>query len=402
MRNTQGLKEFVLRWKNESLPCKKILYEYKPFCIDLLYEDEELVREVTSLLRKNIEQWAKTYSEVYSNIDKVISKQDLFDKSTWYVNCVSEESMNMATSGSTTGSPFSYLRWDPFLYFIEAENHYDLIMDEYSISNNPDVMYFFNTSMYDKSKIVTVRSDSKNFMEHHGLKRKANVHYINFSKFKDERESYLFELSNYLIENKIDVIFAPGSSINSLCYYLKKNEKKFKMCSLLSNSNERLKPQDALFLLNGYVDNICDHMRCWDGGASFFTCVHKNYHLMDNLSWCYEVDQKLVSTDYFSLPSPFVNYWNGDFCRISNRYERCECGRLYRDFEFLENRPFSLKGRSISELKDTLNSLRIRNIKQVRCTSESVEIVSYSPIQEGYKQILRSKYRFDLRFVVEE
>lgn len=402
MRNTQDLKDFVFKWKHSQLPSKELLYEYRPFCIDLLYEDEDLVRETTSLLRRNIESWALLGSPVYSDLNKIRSKHDLLDKSQWYVGCILDESMNMATSGSTTGSPFSYLRWEPFLYFIEAENHYDMIMDEFLIRENPDVMYFFNTTRYEEKKVVTVSSESKNFMEHHGLKRKANVHYVNFARFKDDREKYLFDLSSYLKENEIDVIFAPGPSINSLCHHVRKNEERFKICKLLSNSNERLLPQDAAFLMDGRVDDMCDHMRCWDGGASFFTCRHKNYHLLDNLCWCYEHEERLISTDYFSLPSPFVNYWNGDFCRISDKYERCECGRLYRDFEFLENRPFSVKGRSISDLRDTLNSLRIRNIKQVRCTPESVEIVSYSPIQEGYKQILRSKYRFDLRFVVEE
>lgn len=402
MRNTQDLKEFVMKWKSADFPSEHILYDYKPFCLELMFEDEELVRDVTYLLRKNIELWAKANSPVYKDNSNIKSKQDFLDKSKWYVHSKISESQPMATSGSMSGSPFSYLRWEPFLYFIEATNHYDLIMDEFDVKENPDVMYFFNTSRYEESKTVTVSSESDNFMEHHGIKRRANVHYVNFSLFQSDKSRFFKELIGYLCENKIDVMFAPGPSTNSMCHHLREEGVKRKIVGLLSNSNEKLMAEDASFLLDGYLDDICDHMRCWDGGATFFTCKHRNYHILDNISWCEEVDGKLISTDYFSIPSPFVRYWNGDFCRISDTYERCECGRLYRDFEFLENRPFSLKGRSIIEIKDAMESLKIRNIKQVRCSAESVEIVSYSPIQEDQKQILRSKFRFNFKFTVEK
>ena len=400
MRNTQELKKFITRWKNNSTPSKEILYEYRPFCINLMYEDEELVRETTCVLRKNIEMWARANSLVYKNNSEILSKENLLDKSKWYVDSVIAESMHMATSGSTTGNSFSYLRWEPFLYFIEAENHYDLIMDEFEIKNKPDVVYFFNTTRYDDNKALTISSDSDNFMEHHGLKRKANVYYVNFSMFKNDRDQFFKLFFECAQNSELDVIFAPGPSINAICHYLK-NETKFKICKLLSNSNEKIMNEDAAMLMDGYVENICDHMRCWDGGATFFTCKHNNYHILDNLSWCESVDGKLVSTDYFSLPSPFVRYWNGDFCQISDTYQRCDCGRLYRDFEFLDNRPFSIKGRSILEIKSTLERLRIRNIKQVRCSVESVEIVSHSPILDDHKRAIQEKYPFKFMFTVE-
>ena len=172
---------------------------------------------------------------------------------------------------------------------------------------------------------------------------------------------------------------------------------------MLSNSNERLLPSDASFLLEGYVKNICDHMRCWDGGATFITCKNKRYHLLDNLSWCEEVEGMLVSTDYFSLPSPFVNYWNGDFCSIVDRYNRCSCGRLYRDFKFLENRPFSLKGKSMSEIKKVITSLKLNNIKEIRCSIDSIEILSNSTIVENHQNHIRSNFpMFNFKFLVEK
>lgn len=402
MRNPQDLKSFLHKWNHSELPSKELLYGYKPFCLELMRQDEELVRETTSLLRRNIRLWADSNSPVYKNRDDILSKKDLMDKSMWYASSVGGESQRMATSGSTTGAPFAYLRWDPMLYFIEGTNHYDLIMDEFEMPDNPEVMYFFNTTRYENSKVVTVRSDSDNFMEHHGTKRKANVHYVNFSMFKEDKEAFFAGLFDHVSRSRIDVIFAPGPSINSLCHHARRMGLKSKMFGLVSNSNEKIMAEDAAFLLDGLANSVCDHMRCWDGGATFFTCKHLNYHLLDNLSWCEEVEGKLVSTDYFSLPSPFVRYWNGDFCRITDRYERCECGRLYRDFEFLENRPFSIKGRSILDIKSTLDSLRITNIKQVRCSTESVEIVSYSPIKDEHRRILASKYDYNFRFIVEK
>jgi hypothetical protein len=402
MRNTQGLKDLIVRWRGRT-PSKELLYDYKPFCSGLLHEDEEIVRDTTSLLRQNIQEWATLNSLVYSEQGRLVSKSDLIDHSSWHVKSVLGESMRMATNGSTTGRPFPYLRWEPFLYFIEAENHYDLIMDEFGISEKPKVMYLFDSRRYDPSRVVTVRSDSDNFMEHHGLKRRANVHYVNFGRFKKDRDAYLPELIDYIAGAGLDVIFAPGPSINALCSKMRKSgSPPGRMCRLMSNSNEMLRQEDASFLLDGRVDHMCDHMRCWDGGATFFTCKNGAYHLLDNLSWCEEVEGKLVSTDYFSLPSPFVRYWNGDFCRISDRYERCECGRLYRDFEFIESRPFSIKGRSILEIKDTIESLGLAGVEQVRCSTVHLEVVSRSPLKEEDKRALVDKLNLGIRFVVEE
>lgn len=401
MRNTQELKAFVHKWNGSDLPSKDILWDYRPFCRGLMYEDEEIVREVTSLLRRNIELWARLFSPIYKDREGVLSKDDLWDPSPWHVEATLDESRPMATSGSTTGRPFPYLRWEPFLYFIEAENHYDLIMDEFGVREVPDVMYFFDTSRYDRGKVATVSSDSDNFMEHHGQRRRARVHYVNFARFQEDRDGYVRDLISYLGDNRMDVIFAPGPSVNALCSRMRRMSAPPRICGLLSNSNERLLPEDATFLLSGVADEVCDHMRCWDGGATFFTCKNRNYHLMDNLSWCDSVDGKLVSTDYFNLPSPFVRYWNGDFCQIADTYSRCECGRLYRDFEFLENRPFALKGRSITEVRDALRSLGIMGVKHVRCSADHLEIVTRAPIQEGYGRILESRFGFRFKFAVE-
>lgn len=402
MRNTQALKEFISRWRASSLPSKDILYEYKPFCRNLLFEDEDVVRDAIYLLRTNIERWAKSFSSAYAEHKDFVSKNDLSDKDSWYVISEMKDSQPMASSGSTTGAPFSYLRWEPFLYFIEGENHYDLIMDEFGMPDRPKILYLFNSRQYDDSIPVTIRDDSKNFMEHHGTSRRAEVHYANFRRMKEDQSGFFGNLVPYLQANQLDVIFAPGPSINSLCHYLSKSGCGRKICRLVSNTNERLLPEDASFLLGGFSDHVCDHMRCWDGGATFFTCKYKNYHLMDNLSWCEEVDGRLLSTDYFSMPSPFVRYWNGDRCRIADSYARCECGRLYREFEFLENRPFSLKGMCLNDLKRAIEKINSKSIKQVRCGLNTIDIISSEEIPESDKgEVLKTTDKFEFRFIVE-
>lgn len=402
MRNTQAVKDFLFKWKREVLPSETLPQEYIRLCRDLLYEDEDLVRDTTELMRSNVEKWAKKFSPIYSSHEGIISKADLQEKSRWYVESLMHETRPMATSGSTDGKHFEYVRWDPFLYPIEGDNHYDLIMDEFGMPERPKVMYFFNTNMYDPSLDVTIRDDSGNFMEHHGTKRKAEIHYPNFTRFQEQRDSYLKRLLFYLRAKPVDVLFAPGPVINALCSAMRKVYPRiYKVFGLVSNSNERLLPQDANFLMMGYAGSICDHMRCWDGGASFWTCRHGTYHLMDNLSWAEESEEKLICTDYFNFAAPFVRYWNGDFCRITDTYQRCECGRLYREFEFLENRPFAVKGRSITEIRETISMLGLKQIKRVSCSPNAVVITSFSEIPEVKKRAIMNRHKVKFMFVVE-
>lgn len=396
MRHTQKIEQFIQKWKSHSEPSAKILYDYKPICRDLLLHEEGLVQQTIDILRRNISTWADKHSEIYKTKKHLafLGKVDLVDKSKWYVDCMRAESMPMKSSGSTTGEGFEYLRWEPFLYFIEGENHYDLVLDEYGIRDRPHIMYLFKSSFGEGSRYVNVTSESKNFMEHHGTRRTASVHYANTKFQKEKEEMFGRYLIRYLGTKNIDVIFAPGPQIKKLCSYARKENYKGKLCSLLSNSNEKLLQEDADFLLgNGLVSHICDHMRCWDGGASFFTCRDGNCHIMDNLSWCVEVDGKLVSTDYFSLTCPFVNYWNGDRCQMGDKYSRCSCGRLYRDFKFLENRPFAIKGHSINEYKRRLMEAGLTEIKQVNCGFDFIEVISNKELGEARASVVKDIFK---------
>jgi hypothetical protein len=387
-------------------PPREMLLEYLTFCRGLMYEDEETVRWVTNVLRRSISEWASERSEVYKGFSGIISKSELEDKQKWYVGELYSEWQRTSTSGSTTGRPFEYLRWGPSFDALEWGNHYDLVLDEFGMPAKAEVMYFF--SDYYKSqegKYVLRTGRSEVMLNNHGASRDVVVHHVNFDMFKSDQEGFFSYLFEYLKDNPVDVLFTSGPQIRSMCNYIAKLGVNHKLGRLLSNTNERLIPEDVIFLAydNSHFDSVCDHMRCWDGGASFFTCRFGNYHLMDNLSWCEEVDGKMVSTDYFNLCSPFVNYWNGDYCKISDSYQRCECGRLFREFEFLESRPFSIKGVCVKELQNKIEALNIDGIRQVKCSVSCLDVVSNRALTDEEKaSIERITDKFEFKFNVEK
>ena len=398
------IQEFINKWKSQDLPSKQVLYDYQPFCKNLLFNDEDIVLETVDLLKKNIYFWADQNCVIYKNQVDYASKETLNKKEFWYVDALKDESRQMTTSGSTTGKPFPYLAWKPFFEFIEAENHYDMILDEFKIRPNPNVLCFFKNQFDKFDKYIYATKKTDNFVHRHGLSRNSMVHHVNFELYEYNKEGFFAYLFKYIERNPIDVFFASGPEINSLCHFIRKYNFKGKIANLLSNSNEMLLQTDVDFLFDGkYVNDICDHMRCWDGGATFFTCRDKNYHICDNLSWSEEIDGKLVTTDYFSLPCPFIKYWNGDLCSINSKYQRCECGRLYRDFQFIESRPFSLKGLSIEKYREQIKHSGIPNIKQVKCSSSFIEVVTSDYLNVEQKTKVKTILdKFDVKFSVEK
>lgn len=390
---------FVVKWRSFGAPSLEMVDDYLVFCRELLFLDEWAVCAVTSILRRNMEMWALEMSPVYMRSKLFYTKDDFDDRLRWYVGEVGDMSIDTQTSGSTTGYQFMYRRMRDSFERIEWDNHYDMILDEFGIGSDPNVLYFFSHH-YKKSEGGVVFSDPapQPYLNSHGRSRASIVHYANFDMYKSEPSSFFRNLFNYVSEHPIDVLFSAGPQTSSMCHHARKMGFSGLVASLLSQTNEKLLREDAEFMLgNGHCLNICDHMRCWDGGASFFTCREGRCHLMDNLSWCEDVDGRLVSTDFFNFASPFVRYWNGDVCQIGDKYSRCGCGRLYREFEFLENRPFSVGGVNLFELKSKMMDLGIQGVKQARCHSDSINVVSRRPLSEGEKikiQSLEPKLKF--------
>ena len=409
MRNPPSVNDkffhFIKTWSRTPFPSKEILFDYAPLASSLMFADEEIIRHVTSMLSENISSWAFYHSPAYFQDRAYIQKSDLGDKESWFVKSMSEESATMQTSGSTSdeGHSFRYLRWNHFLKTIEGDNHYDMVLDEFNIPNEPIIADILFRSGGKENQIQEI--NPQNFMQHHGFRRKAKHIYL-FSQtnlyYKDQSKFY-DNILEFLYTHEIDVILTSGPTINSIVSHIKRRGDKQKIATLLSNTYQYMLKKDGVFLKeNGSITSLCDHMRCWDGGAGFFTCRAGTVHLMDNLSWTVEIEKKLISTDYFSFPAPFVNYWNGDLCRISDKYIRCNCGRMFRPFLFLENRPFGIKGQSMAEHKAKIKELGIDGIKQVKCDRIYFEFVTNRELSENEKVAIEQVMTgYSIKYTVE-
>lgn len=417
-----GVKELFEAWPKDSVGNKKIRVKFNDNsppktlskdeligvlddCGDLLFKDEETMVRYAKTMTENIKNYKRIRCPELPE-KSFLQKDDLEEKDKWFVKELDAESMVVQTSGTTSGLPFKYKRWHASFHKIEWDYHYNLVLDEFNVPQDYSLLYFFSSHYKtDGDKFIFCPGGKSELaMNNHGSSRNPTVHYVNFQRYSAEPEEFFKYLFNYIKENPIDVFFTSSPQVNSLCNYIKKFGIKEKMGYLLSNTANRLLNQDARFLMvdNNYFDHMCDHMRCWDGGASFFTCKHRNYHLMDNISWAEEADGKLLCTDYFNLASPFHRYWNGDYCSISDKYQRCECGRLYREFEFLESRPFSLKGTCLNDIKNQIKAMEIPDIRQVRCSVDFLDLVSSRELSEEEKAtISASTDKFVFRFFVE-
>jgi hypothetical protein len=390
-----------LQFDNATLALK-----YLEISNSVAFYDEESLRKLTDLLKSRMCEWAKSKSQIYREFDGVISKSELSDKSKWYVGEMISDSHPTQTSGSTTGLPFQYLRYNPVFDKIEWENHYDMVLDEFGVGERPHILFFLPHSYdTDGSNFIACRGcrSPSNFVNH-GSKRDPIIHHVNFEMYRRNQSGFFEFFFEYLKGNTLDVFYASPPQINSLCSYIRRFGFKGRVGYLLSSTGERLMQEDAVFLLDGgYFDHVCDHMRCWDGGATFFTCKHRNYHLMDNLAWCEEgPNHELICTDYFNLASPFVRYWNGDYCIIDDNYSKCECGRIYRDFWFLESRPFALKGTNMKEIHDKIVALGIEGVKQVRCSTRCLDVISSRDFTDDEKaKIAGVSDKFQFRFSTE-
>lgn len=85
--------------------------------------------------------------------------------------------------------------------------------------------------------------------------------------------------------------------------------------------------------------DVRDFMRCWDGGATFFTCQYGNRHWVDYLAPTRVEDGRLISDDLFNVVQPHLGYHNGDVVeRVFGKL--CPCGEVCSDTTF-QNRTAS-------------------------------------------------------------
>lgn len=108
-----------------------------------------------------------------------------------------------------------------------------------------------------------------------------------------------------------------------------------------------LKEEHKNFFLNNGLQ-VKDHMRCWDGGATYFTCSNFNKHWIDFASVVNNIENRLISTDIWNQEELFINYWNGDNL-ITSRKSICECGLPIDEIQWIENpRYFIVKNQQYS------------------------------------------------------
>lgn len=393
--------EIIKRFLDMQADHFGILEEYSKFATGLMRMDEEEVKAVTSKLNESLITWAKENSPVYKDFgaSKIYTRSELADRESWYVK-MDGEYHNSTTSGSTTGEPFGWRTLKKYVPLIEDDNQYGMILEEFGFNRDEQVLknlvlmkLSYNPPIQGFSSLREIEEGPYHIMHTHKAKKSVR-YFVSLDGYFEDPEGWHAKLFELLAEHEFDVVLSTGPMINSLCFHIRKLGFKKKICRLLSHTGEFPIKADFKFLKdNGYIENFCDSMRCWDGGAMFFTCKFGTYHLMDNLGKVTQgPENKMISTDYFSLMSPFLNYWNGDLCEASEDYERCQCGRLYRKFRMLENRPFGLKGSTkLTAIKKEIGSLGFKSdISQVKFENLSCQIVSVRELVEEEQKVLKN------------
>lgn len=376
-----------------------LIEEYVGFANYLMFLDEATIKSVISKLKFNIINQAVKYSPVYKDFsaEKIYARSDLLDLDYWFISDMKNEIQMFHTSGSTSGESFNYGIWQKYISFLENECHYGMILDEFDVSKiNIKILVVLNLPYNPKRPDSTdciVENFNSPYTMHTHKSISSTRYFASFNNYDNEQawpRSVLEIIDKY---GPFDIMISAGPFISRLVHHIQKNNyKPRKIAKLMSHTTQKLLINDAEFLTNnGFIDHYCDHMRCWDGGSMFFTCKHNTYHLCDHLSWVEQgIDNKMLTTDYFSLPAPFINYWNGDLCEIENKYTRCACGRLYRPFKMLDNRPFGLKGSTkLTEIKNQVNRLDYNQlIDHIQFANLNVYITTNTKLSENQKTAL--------------
>lgn len=371
----------------------------------LQYQTEDDIRNVCKYLSRELAKHAKKHSPVYKNHRGVIDKSHLKDKNQWYVDGFHAHAAT--TGGSTTGQPFHYNRWATHYNQIEGEIHYRAILNEFGLERPVQILYLMLDLTDDRHNIELVKVyQTDNLLISHGQGRLATVHevvrgrhyYLDYLGFYDA-------IFAYCDQHDIDVVLAPGQAIASLAWNARRLKRSKPICRLLSNTGDKVSRAD-LDSLEPIVSSWCDHMRCWDGGITFMTCRYKTPHLLDGLAWTRSDKQnRLISDDYYSLPSPFVNYWNGDHGQVGDTYKRCECGRLYRDFAIQRTRSVTMAGVTNHKVRDNIlkTTVDTSDIIRAESTQSFIRIFTKrSYTAQERLQIRQALPAMEVNFVTEE
>lgn len=385
----------------------ELIQQYVPLCNSLLFENPNTIRLVVDKLQTNIMDYAGKYSLSYKNLkpDHIYDRTQL-SHNDWYVNALSQENQIFHTSGSSSGQPFSYGVWNKYISFLENECHYGMILDEFGIDKRQPKILMLKKLSYNpaQSEFLYEQKGTSPYTLHTHKSIDSTRYFVRFDNYMTEPDPWfdqVFEHAQHLMP--FDIVMITGPIMSFLVRYLKQKPTHIKIAKLMSQTGEFMRLSDKTYLLdNDYTDYVCDHMRCWDGGSSFFTCQYNTYHLLDNISWTRQgPDDQLICTDYFNFSAPFINYWNGDKCEIIDEYQKCDCGRWYRPFKMLENRPFALKGPTkLTAIKEQIGQLSFKSsIDQVQFEGLQANIYLNQQIStDGVNKIREILKDYEVKF----
>jgi hypothetical protein len=370
------------------------------------YQSENHIRSTCGYLSKELTKFVKASSPIYRS-RKIVDKSILDNKKEWYVPGLRGHSA--ATGGSTTGNKFEYLRWADVYHSIEGDIHYKAILQEFGLDRPINILYMMLDKIEDRSttKLTNVYTTT-NIMISHGQTKSATVHEVIRNKqYHNDYFGFYEDIFNYCIDQKIDVILAPGQVISSLAWNARRIKQQKQICHLISNTGDRMHLKDVISLKNtGVIGNWCDHMRCWDGGITFMTCKFGTYHLLDGLAWTRsDENDRLISDDYYSLPSPFVNYWNGDFGTVGTTYHKCKCGRMYRDFTIKRIRSVIMSGVHNTTIRDNILATDVdtSGIKRAEASDYFLRLFTDRPYSPHERlTIRRTLPNLEINFITEE
>lgn len=384
---------------------KDYLREHLRHVHSLQYLGGDKITTVCRHLSRELAKYAQNNSPVYRTHMGVIDKSHLLDKEKWYVGGFQAHAAT--TGGSTTNGRFHYTRWATHYNQIEGEAHYRAVLNEFGIDRPAQILYLMldQTDDRDSDTLVNVhRTD--NILISHGQGKHATVHEIVKNRlYYHDYFGFYDAIFAYLNEHKIDVILAPGQVITALAWNARRLRQTAPICRLLSNTGDKVSRED-LDSLEGIVPHWCDHMRCWDGGITFMTCKHGTAHLIDGLAWT-RSDKKgrLISDDYYSLPSPFVNYWNGDYGTVGTEFKRCQCGRYYRDFQISRTRSVVMAGVHNHEIRDQILKTTVDTSGIIRAENSGtfLRLFTKRPYStDERRQIRLALPHLEINFVTEE
>jgi hypothetical protein len=373
----------------------------------ILFYDEVDLLSLRHLMAARLREYVRRHCSIYCrwDADTTIDKSNL-TAGGWHVEHTA--SRPAATGGSTNGRPFRYWRWTPAYRPIECDNHYRLIAQMHLptqiVSRIGYLMLDQLSSRSDATLVRTCRTD--NVVTSHGFGGvvEVSVFIANRTYFTDYHQFY-DDVIDQLIATPQDIVLAPGNVIRSLAWHCQRRPDASRLCRLLSNTGEALDEADALALRErGWIDGWCDHMRCWDGGAMFITCPYGTYHLYDSVADLRVDGGRLICTDFTNLASPFVNYWNGDYAQITDDYQRCRCGRLFRPFKMGRTRDFSINGVHNTQMGGVLGPCDIYDtIKRVDVKGDLMRLIlNRLPSPNQRSEVRKMLPQFMVQFVVED